>query len=82
MKSVVLALSFCFYSYVVLTILAMNIYGEQNIQQSIFENLKEDQFNPLSIFIRMLFLVIFLCNIPFLFFPGKLSILNAYQEYQ
>ena len=30
----------------------------------------------------MLFLVIFLCNIPYLFFPGKLSILNAYQEYK
>lgn len=30
----------------------------------------------------MLFLMIFLCNIPYLFFPGKLSILNAYQEYK
>jgi hypothetical protein len=82
MKSAFLALSFCFLSYVILTILAMNIFGEHNIQQSIFENLKQDQSNPLSIGIRLLFLVIFLCNIPYLFFPGKLSVLNVYQEYK
>jgi hypothetical protein len=82
MKSVLIALAFCFGSYVIITKLAMNIYGEHNIQASIFENLKQDQSNPLSIGIRLLFLVIFLCNIPYLFFPGKLSILNAYQEYQ
>ena len=44
--------------------------------------MKQDKFNPLSIGIRLLFLIIFLCNIPYLFFPGKLSILNAYQEYK
>jgi uncharacterized membrane protein YidH (DUF202 family) len=82
MKSVLIALTFCFLSYVTLTKLAINIFGEENIQQSIFENLKNDQTNPLSIGIRVLFLVIFLCNIPYLFFPGKLSILNAYQEYK
>lgn len=30
----------------------------------------------------MVFLIIFLNNIPFLFYPGKLSILNALQEYR
>ena len=48
---------------------------------SIFENLKEDN-GVLSIGIRLLFLVIFLCNIPYLFFPGKISILNALLEYR
>ena len=82
MKAVFLALCFCFSSYMILTKLAINIYGAKNIQQSIFENLKEDNTNLMSIGIRILFLVIFLCNIPYLFYPGKLSVLNALQEYR
>jgi amino acid permease len=81
MKSVFIALCFCFSSYFILTKLAINIYGVHNIKQSIFENLKEDS-SLMSIGIRMLFLVIFLCNIPYLFYPGKLSVLNALQEYR
>jgi hypothetical protein len=76
MKSVLMALAFCFLSYIILTKLAINIFGEDNICQSIFSNIK-DQQTPLSIGIRILFLIIFLCNIPYLFFPGKMSILNA-----
>lgn len=81
LKSVLLALGFCFTSYLILTQLCINLFGEQNIQQSIFDNLKEDH-SILSIGTRALFLVIFLCNIPYLFFPGKMSIINALQEYR
>ena len=80
-KSALLALVFVFTAYVILTSLSMNIFGEHNIQMSIFENLKTDN-GLLSIGIRLLFLIIFLCNIPYLFFPGKISILNALQEYR
>ena len=79
--AVLLALLFCVFSYSLLTKLAINIYGENNIQQSIFDNLKQDS-GILSVGIRGIFLVIFICNIPYLFFPGKLSILNILQEYR
>ena len=36
----------------------------------------------LSIGIRVIFMIIFLNNIPFLFYPGKLSVLNAMMEYR
>ena len=36
----------------------------------------------LSVGIRIIFMVIFLNNIPFLFYPGKLSVLNALMEYR
>ena len=64
-----------------LTFLVCNVYGIENIKQSLFENLSQDQ-DILSVGIRVVFLIIFLNNIPFLFYPGKLSILNALQEYR
>ena len=76
LKSVFLALTFCLSSYMILTQLCINLFGESNIQPSIFDNLKDDH-SLLSIGTRVLFLVIFLCNIPYLFFPGKMSIINA-----
>lgn len=81
MKSVFMALSFCFGSYLTLTLLASSIYGERNIKQSLFDNLKNDS-GILSLIVRSMFLLIFFCNIPYLFFPGKLSLLNAIQEYR
>ncbi len=42
MKSVLMALLFCFSAYIILTLLAMNLYGEFAIQQSIFDNMKQD----------------------------------------
>lgn len=81
MKSVFMALCFCFGSYLTLTILAVSIYGENNIKQSLFDNLKNDS-GILSLIVRSMFLVIFFCNIPYLFFAGKLSLLNVIQEYR
>lgn len=79
--AVSLALAFCFISYVLLTGLAIGIFGEHNIKQSLFDNL-EDDHGALTQAIRIVFLVIFLCNIPYLFYPGKLSVLNVFQEYR
>jgi len=80
MSAVALAISFCFAAYFILSALAQNLYGDE-IQVSLFDNMKDDR-GILSIGVRVLFLVIFLCNIPYLFFPGKMSILNALQEYR
>jgi len=80
MSAVFIAVAFCFSAYLILSALALNLYGD-NIQVSLFDNMKDDR-GILSIGIRILFLVIFLCNIPYLFFPGKMSILNALQEYR
>lgn len=41
-----------------------------DIKASIFDNLKEESTIE-SIAIRMLFQVIFMCNIPFIFMAGK-----------
>lgn len=81
MCSVTLALFFCFTSYLTLTLLVINVYGEQNIEKNLFDNLTREN-NLLSVGIRLIFLVIFLNNIPFLFYPGKLSVLNALLEYK
>ena len=81
MLAVILALAFCFGAYVTLTLLVINVYGEQNIEKNLFDNLTGES-NMLSIGIRIIFLIIFLNNIPFLFYPGKLSILNALMEYR
>lgn len=81
MLSVVLALAFCFASYMMLTLLVINVYGEQNVEKNLFDNLTGES-NVLSLGIRVIFMVIFLNNIPFLFYPGKLSVLNAMMEYR
>jgi len=64
MSSVVLALGFCFASYMILTLLVVNVYGVENIQQNLFDNLTGES-NMLSIGIRVIFMIIFLNNIPF-----------------
>ena len=81
MLTVVLALGFCFSAYMILTLLVINVYGEQNIEKNLFDNLIGEN-NMLSVGIRIIFMVIFLNNIPFLFYPGKLSVLNALMEYR
>lgn len=80
MSAVFIALCFCFSAYLILALLAQNLFGD-NIQVSLFDNMKDDR-GILSVGVRVLFLVIFLCNIPYLFFPGKMSILNALQEWR
>jgi hypothetical protein len=75
-----MALLFCLTSYIILSYLAQNLFGTA-IEVSLFDNMKQDS-GVLSIGVRALFLIIFLCNIPYLFFPGKMSILNALLEYR
>ena len=66
--------------YIALTLLAVNLYGER-IKINLFEHLENDD-GYLSLGVRLLFLVIFFFKIPFIFFPGKLSIFNMIAEYR
>lgn len=67
--SVSMALSGCFVIYITFSLLALKAYGS-DIQPNIFENVKMDK-EWISIGLRVLFMCIFLCNIPFTFFAGK-----------
>jgi hypothetical protein len=80
MKATGLSMIFCFVSYLTLSILAVRLYGS-NVNVNLFENLNSDPGFS-SILVRVLFLIIFFCNIPFLFFPGKISVINAIYEYR
>lgn len=73
-----MALAFGITAYTIFASLAILSYG-YNIDPSIFENIKEDD-GILSVALRCLFLVIFLCNIPFIFFAGKEALLNVVAE--
>ena len=74
MVSILSALTFTCACYTYLSFVSMSYFGKRNIQQSIFENMKasDDTGTRLLLF---LFLIIFCCNIPFLFFAGKVSII-------
>lgn len=79
MKAVALALFFCFSTYLMLTLCCLKIYGS-SININLFENLVKDH-SWLSYTVRSIFLIIFFTNIPFVFYPGKLSIINIVAEY-
>ena len=80
MKAVGLSMVFCFVSYFTLSVLAVRLYGSKT-NVNLFENLNGDPGFS-SVLVRVLFLIIFFCNIPFLFFPGKISLFNAIYEYK
>lgn len=78
-RAVSVAMIFCFIVYVLFSFLAYFVYGD-NLNPNIFENLTLEN-NFLSIFIRALFLIVFLCNITFIFLPGKEALLIMIDEF-
>ena len=50
-----------------------------NIQASIFQNIKGEE-GIASILLRILFLMIFFCNIPFIFFAGKIALMSVVHQ--
>jgi len=56
----------------------METYGE-NLNPNIFENIQVET-NMASYFMRVVFLGIFICNIPFIFLPGKECLLMIIDE--
>ena len=73
MASVTAALLFTMTTYTYLSCVSIAVYGQENIQPSIFDNIKTDD-SIASIALRCLFLTIFFCNIPFVFFAGKIAL--------
>ena len=73
--SVPISLTFVICAYTMLGLLSSLSFGIKNIQPSIFENIQYDN-SWFSIILRCLFMLIFICNIPFIFFPGKQAILS------
>ena len=72
--SIFTAMMFCFSIYVLLTIIAYNLYDDK-IKLSIFDNFQEE--NDFKIIgIQVLFLVIFMAKIPYNFYIIKIYILN------
>ena len=73
-----MALGFAFTIYVLFSFCALYCYGDR-LSASIFDNIsKENDFA--SFFIRALFLLIFLCNIPYIFLAGKEALLLMIDE--
>ena len=79
MTSVSLALLFTCSIYTYLSFISISYYGQENIKPSIFENIKEEAGIP-SILLRCLFLMIFFCNIPFIFFAGKIALMSIVHQ--
>ena len=74
MSSVTLALLFTMSTYTFLSMISIAYFGQDNIQPSIFDNIKQEE-GVSSVLLRVLFLLIFFCNIPFVFFAGKLALM-------
>ena len=68
-SAVTVTLVLCFTLYAFFSTLGFLSFGHE-IKPSIFDNLREENSIE-SIFIRVLFLSIFLCNIPYIFMAGK-----------
>jgi hypothetical protein len=73
-----IALAFCVIVYIIFSFLAYISYGD-TIQSSIFENIKNEN-NIASFLIRVMFLIIFICNIVFVFFFAKECFLVLIEE--
>jgi len=76
----VLAMSFCFVVYFIFSHLGIVSYPD--VHPNIFENLKAEGATPTTIAVFAIFLGIFLCNIPFVFLPGKEALLALVEEAQ
>lgn len=79
MTSVSTALFFTMTIYTYLSFISISYFGQENIKPSIFVNI-QDQEGIASILLRILFMMIFFCNIPFVFFAGKVALLAVVQE--
>ena len=78
MISALIALTFTCSVYTYLSFVSIAYFGLDNIAQSIFENMKASRDIETTMLL-VLFLVIFCCNIPFIFFAGKVSIISIVQ---
>lgn len=79
--SLMIALISVFSMYLLLSILSIVYFGRERVQPSLFDNFSSasDWF---SITVMYLFMFIFLCNIPFVFFGGKIALISLIEQIQ
>jgi len=58
--------------------LSVQCFGIENIHQNVLNNFESN--SGLSLLVKVTFLVIFLCSIPFDFFPLKICTLSFIEE--
>lgn len=78
LKAVLLSLIFTFIIYVSLGILSVYMFGSA-LQKSVLNNVDEEA-DPSSYIIRVAFLIVLACHIPYAFFPVKESLLLMVDE--
>ncbi|CDW73860.1 UNKNOWN [Stylonychia lemnae] len=72
-KSLIIGMLACFAIFMILSTLAVTLYGN-NLQPNLFDNIQVEA-NAASLIMRILFLPIFVFNAPFVFLAGKESLL-------
>ena len=75
-----LALIMTFFVYVALGILSVYMFGSA-LKKSVLDNVDEEA-DPSSYVIRVAFLIVLACHIPYAFFPVKESLLIMVDEIQ
>ena len=79
MTAVGLALSLTMLTYLSFSKLSILYFGIENIHQNIFDNFSSE-FDFLSQFLKLIFLVIFYCALPFNLHPLKVATFNLVEE--
>ena len=79
MKTVIIGLIMTFSIYVSLGILSIYIFGSE-LHASVLQNVNEED-NIFSLIIRIAFLIVLACHIPYVFFPTKESLLIMVDEW-
>ena len=77
--AVVLACFIALATYASFSIMAISAFGLDNIQASIFDNFTPDM-GAGAIVVRLMFLIMFTCTIPYLMFACKMCFMNLYAE--
>lgn len=80
-KSTLLAMAFCFVAYLSFSHLGIMTYGE-DVNPNIFVNISKEGASMMTLFIMFIFICIFVCNVPFVFLPGKESLLVLIDEFR
>jgi hypothetical protein len=79
LNSLSCAIGFSSLVYTLIAILAIFRFGS-SIQSNIMANINAEGKDVLSIIVRVSFLLVIACHIPFIFFSGKECFLNMYFE--
>ena len=80
LKTVTYGLIMTFSIYISLGILSIYIFGSE-LHASVLQNVNQED-NMYSLIIRLSFLVVLACHIPYVFFPTKESLLIMVDEWQ